>query len=62
MANWKKKHKVKECPISHEEKYILFLEKMITFIKEGGKTIEPIESFKFKLSKARLKLKLLTNK
>lgn len=62
MATWKKTRnlKQKETPLEHTTNYIVFLEKMIKFIKNGGTTIEDLESFQFKLSKERLKLKLLT--
>lgn len=50
--------KPKKDPKQHEEEYIQFLEKQIVW-KKANATKEEVDALKFKLSKARLRLKLM---
>lgn len=54
---------LKETPKEHEERYIAYLEKQLVYEKEQQKVSlgskDNIEKLKYKLSKARLKLKVL---
>jgi hypothetical protein len=55
-----KKKKQIQNPIEHEQNYIEFLKGQLAWqIRQEEKNIKVIEELKYKLSKARLKLKVL---
>jgi hypothetical protein len=54
--------KKKVDPVKHEQEYIEFLEKQIVWKKANSASIEEIKKLEYKLSKARLVLKILSVK